>query len=322
MPRAAPRIRLPRASCPGAARRARAATLGPMSWRLHFERGTLATAIASRADAALRQGALVPIPTHAHVVEDGGIAFVVRVLDQLARRREATARQRATGANPFLPYEEALRVVDLNDTHVCLLNKFNVVDRHVLLVTREFEDQQSPLGPADFAALWACLAETDGLGFYNAGEMAGASQRHKHLQVVPLPLGPGAAFPFAARLEALAVEEGAAVAAGLPFPAALAGVGNLAARDPDDAAPSLAALYRELLQRTRVVPGRDPYNLLATRRWLWLVPRTRARWQGLDVNALGFAGALLVSDDDALARLRALGPLALLRAVTPAGAPV
>ena len=34
----------------------------------------------------------------------------------------------------------------------------------------------------------AILAEFDGLGFYNGGETAGASQPHKHLQIVPLPL--------------------------------------------------------------------------------------------------------------------------------------
>ena len=284
--------------------------------------GTLAAAIAARAERALREGALLPIPTRAHVVEDGGIPFVVRVLAGPARKSEATDRQRAAGANPFLPYEAALHVADLSDTHVCLLNKFNVVDRHVLLVTREFEEQQSPLCTADFAALWAGLEETGGLGFYNAGEIAGASQRHKHLQIVPLPLGPGEGFPFAARLEALAPKAGVVVPTGLPFPAALASIEALGSRGPDEAAAALAALYREMLGETGVDPGCAPYNLLATRRWLWLVPRTRPEWQGIAVNALGFAGALLVPDDAALARLRAVGPLALLRAVTPGGARV
>ena len=290
-----------------------------MAPRQRFEPGTLAAAIARRSERALREGALLPIPTHAQVVVDSGIPFLVRVLAQLARKRDATSAQRAAGTNPFLPYEEALRVADLSDTHVCLLNKFNVVDRHVLLVTRAFEDQEEPLGPADFAALWACLQETGGLGFFNAGREAGASQRHKHLQVVPLPLGPRAEFPLAARLEALAPRQGVAVPSDLPFPAALASLEALGAAGPDEAAAELALLYREMLRRTGVVPGRTPYNLLATRRRLWLVPRTRAEWQGLPVNALGYAGALLVPDEDALARLRTVGPLALLRAVTPGG---
>jgi ATP adenylyltransferase len=280
---------------------------------LRLPRGALAAAIAARRESALRQGALIEIPTREHIVREDGLAFVVRVV---AQDRGRAAAGRGGRGNPFLPYEEALFVADVSDTHVCLLNKFPVVDRHVLLVTRAFEDQEEPLGAADFAALAACLRETDGLGFYNAGEAAGASQRHKHLQLVPLPLGPGPAFPLAARLSERA-EEGRVVAAtGLPFPVALARIEALAARDPVDAAPALEALYREMLDRTGVRADRAPYNLLATQRLLWLAPRSRGEWQGIPVNALGFAGALLVPDDAALARLRAVGPLALLRAVT------
>jgi ATP adenylyltransferase len=284
-----------------------------------FEPGSLAAAIASRAERALSEGALFPIPTDARVIEDGGIPFVVRILAQPARKQAARAGEQAARTNPFLPYDEALWVADLSDTHICLLNKFNVVERHALLVTRAFEDQQQPLRVADFAALWSCLEETSGLGFYNAGEAAGASQRHKHLQLVPLPLGPGDAFPLAARLGSLAPRQGVAVPGGLPFPVALASLEALGSRRPNEAAPPLESLYREMLERTGVVPGRAPYNLLATRRWLWLVPRSRAEWQGIAVNALGFAGALIVPDEDAFARLRAIGPQALLRAVTPGG---
>jgi len=286
-----------------------------MAHGLWLEPGTLAAAIAARSESALRAGARLPIPTRVHRVEDQGVAFEVRVFEALARKRGATRDQRERGSNPFLPFEEALFVADVSDTHVCLLNKFNVVDRHVLLVTRAFEDQEEPLGPADFAALWACLRETDGLGFYNAGETAGASQRHKHLQLVPLPLGPGHGFPLAPRLEAEAAEGRVLLSSTLPFPVALTRIEKLASRDPGDAAGALGLLYREMLRRTGVRSGRTPYNLLATQRLLWLVPRTRSEWQGIPVNALGFAGALLVPDDAALTRLRAVGPLAVLRAV-------
>jgi ATP adenylyltransferase len=294
-----------------------------MAQGLRLEPGSLPAAIAARSASALRAGALLPIPTEVHVVEDGGIAFVVRVVEALARRREAATGEGASGRNPFLPFEPELFVADVSDTHLCLLNKFNVVDRHVLLVTRRFEDQEAPLGRADFAALWACLGETRGLGFYNAGAAAGASQRHKHLQLVPLPLGPGPAFPLAPLLEASAAEGGggAVVPSGLPFPAALARVDALAAQGPAEAAAALEALYREMLRQTGVEPGRTPYNLLATRRLLCVVPRSRPEWQGIAVNALGYAGALLVPDAPALARVRAAGPLACLRAVAAAVPP-
>jgi len=59
----------------------------------------------------------------------------------------------------------------------------------------------------------------------------------------------------------------------------------------------------------------------AAGRLLWLVPRVLPEWSGIPVNALGFAGALLVPDEPSLLRLRATGPFAVLRAAA-AGARV
>jgi ATP adenylyltransferase len=39
-----------------------------------------------------------------------------------------------------------------SDSHTLLLNKFNVVPHHVLVVTRQFESQQDPLNARDLAA--------------------------------------------------------------------------------------------------------------------------------------------------------------------------
>ena len=99
-----------------------------------------------------------------------------------------------------------------------MLNKFNVVEHHLLIVTRHFEHQDTPLTPADWEAWWACLAEYDGLGFYNGGTIAGASQTHKHLQLVPLPLAPsGPRIPLEPLLELPAGAEELGRAPGLPF---------------------------------------------------------------------------------------------------------
>lgn len=54
--------------------------------------------------------------------------------------------------NPFLPYEEDLWVQHISDTHTLLLNKFNLVDHHVLVVTRKFEHQEEPLSVQDIDA--------------------------------------------------------------------------------------------------------------------------------------------------------------------------
>lgn len=63
----------------------------------------------------------------------------------------------AKPANPFLPYDEALWVGHLSDTHTLLLNKFNVVQHHLLVVTRQFESQLDWLTEADFEATCTVL---------------------------------------------------------------------------------------------------------------------------------------------------------------------
>ncbi|MDA8432406.1 MAG: hypothetical protein M0Z60_05510, partial [Nitrospiraceae bacterium] len=157
-----------------------------------LRRGTLREALMKTTENALAAGALLPVPTGYEFVEDGGVRFFVRVLENLSRKDVEKKKQEREGrpVNPFLPYEKDLFVADISETHAAILNKFNVVEHHLLVVTREFEDQETLLTPPDCEALWACLQEYDGLGFYNGGEAAGASQRHKHLQVVPLPLAP------------------------------------------------------------------------------------------------------------------------------------
>jgi hypothetical protein len=59
--------------------------------------------------------------------------------------------------NPFLPYDENLWVQHLSESHTLLLNKFNLVEHHVLVVTRSFESQDDPLNSKDFSASWKAL---------------------------------------------------------------------------------------------------------------------------------------------------------------------
>ena len=182
--------------------------------------GTLAQAIQTRTESAIACGALRTIETEQHWLEQDGIPFVVRVAANLQRKAQEKQRvdHQAQPADPFLPPEPALTLGQIGDSHLAVLNKFNVVERHLLLVTRRFEDQQRLLTPADFAALWQCLQEFPSLGFYNGGVAAGASQAHKHLQLVPLPLYPGdTAFPFAPRFTAAPRREGMIRLPWLPF---------------------------------------------------------------------------------------------------------
>jgi len=283
-----------------------------------FEPGSLAALAAERVREARRNGALQSIATELHCIDDGGIRFLVRVLASLKQKQreaQAQADSNARGqdrANPFLPHDPRLFVADLTPTHFCLLNKFNVVDSHLLLVTRAFEDQGRLLTPADLDAMAVVLAEIDGLGFFNGGTAAGASQPHKHLQLVPLPLageGHGPALPIepllAPVLAAADLGEPATVP-GLPFRHALLALGGLAAADAAVRADARPAM---------------PYNLLLTRRWMLIVPRSREQVGGIGVNALGYAGSLFVHDEAQMATVARTGPLRLITEAAVAGAP-
>jgi sulfate adenylyltransferase (ADP) / ATP adenylyltransferase len=147
---------------------------------------------------------LQPIVTEQSVVEDAGVPFVVRSVSSLERKRLEARRVEQTpdgrARNPLMPPEPPLTVGDITPTHVGVLNKYPVVEHHLLVVTKQFVPQEAALDRDDFVAVARCLAQIDGLAFYNGGREAGASQPHKHLQLVPLPLDGG---PWAAPLEAV-----------------------------------------------------------------------------------------------------------------------
>lgn len=290
--------------------------------------GTLWRRIEEQTAHALAVGALRSIPTRLEYIEDGGVRFVVRIAPSLARkdrarRKQAQAAASGKQANPFLPYERDLLVAEISDTHLCLLNKFNVVEHHLLIVTRAFEDQECLLDAQDFAAMWTCLLEFDGLGFYNGGRIAGASQRHKHLQMVPLPLAEGGpSLPIEPALAAACFDGEVGVSPALPFRHAAARVPSVCpgSQHPAEVATCLLALYRALLGAVglQAVEGdrqSAPYNLLLTRQWMLLVPRSAEFFRGISVNALGYAGALLVRSDAQMALLKESGPMAVLRQV-------
>lgn len=266
-------------------------------------------------------GALQPIATECQTFEQQGIPFQVRLLGRAHLKDERNKREkpRAEPFNPFARPDPDLTVGVLSPTHVCLLNKFNVVEHHLLIVTRAFEEQESLLTAEDFEALALCMEGLDGLAFYNSGEAAGASQRHKHLQLIP-PLGPdGLRVPLEARLPRALARGVVTPLPALGFLHGLTGLGPWTGSAREDGARLLEA-YRLLMDTLSMNgPTLPPYNLLATRDWMLLVPRACAEADGINVNAMGFSGSLLVKTPEQRQHLQDSGPMQLLRRVTRPG---
>ena len=295
-------------------------------------------------ESALTCGALKSIPTHSEIHEvsyttstnsKSTVNFQIRVVENLARKSKLERTKPAPNTNgsdtkepnkepfnPFLPYEPSLYVGELSDHYRCLLNKFNVIDHHILMVTSKFVPQQTPLDVEDFFATQICLQGQDGLVFYNGGPMAGASVKHKHLQMIPLPLSDESTFPFDELLSSVA-STNQPTSTALPFPHRFI---NTKVTDTTsiealkEAADINCKHYHRLLADLKLFVGTDgmmaPHNMLMTRKHLWVVPRTKESYQGLAINALGFAGMLLVKDKAQLRKLESIGCMELLKAVT------
>ncbi|MBE9178035.1 phosphorylase [Oculatella sp. LEGE 06141] len=297
--------------------------------------GALWPRVTQQTQHALACGALQSIATGYEFVEQNQVRFLVRILVNLLRKDEAEQKQKQASVqsgqrvNPFLPYDPNLFVAHLSPTHLCLLNKFNVVDHHLLIITRAFEEQANWLTLADFEALWVCMNEIDGLAFYNGGKLAGASQRHKHLQLVPLPLAPaGGRIPIEPLFATATFQDSIGTVPELPFVHAIARLNPNWLASPQAAAKATLECYQALLQAVGLSfdstdPKQSaPYNWLATREWMFLVPRSQEAFDAIAVNSLGFAGALLVRNQEQLQRLKAHSPMTILQQVAIAKEPV
>lgn len=88
----------------------------------------------------------------------------------------------------------------MGNDHALVLNKFAIVPEHFLLITNKFERQTALLDPGDLYATYRCIQgyhkdaeeEEGGPGanelfaFFNSGRHSGASQPHRHLQLLPV----------------------------------------------------------------------------------------------------------------------------------------
>ncbi|KAJ2717150.1 bifunctional AP-4-A phosphorylase/ADP sulfurylase, partial [Coemansia sp. Cherry 401B] len=141
---------------------------------------------------AVAQGALLFTESSVYKHREQGEVFEVRYVPVLAKKPSSKPKekQHTKGfVNPFLPYDERLHVKRLGTSHHLLLNKYCVVPHHLLITTAEFRQQGEPLSELDFKAVLETIdsLSSRNIVFYNSGEESGASQPHKHLQVLPMP---------------------------------------------------------------------------------------------------------------------------------------
>ena len=265
--------------------------------------------------AASASGALVPLDTTlTHLMGDEGSRFELRHL------LSATPKHlRASGPkpNPFLPWDQRLEVDQIGDSHVVILNKYPVQTSHMLLITQDWQPQTGWLSMEDWQSLARIDATTTGLWFFNSGPAAGASQPHRHLQLLPRAAG-----------ERICARDGwfrrCAQDATTSVQDPLLRSSRVAAISSTLTGETLQELYLALADdlglghpTTDDCP-RGAYNLLLSRQWMAIVRRRREGIRGFSVNALGFAGSLLSTEASDRQWIQRSGPEALLQAVVDA----
>lgn len=216
--------------------------------------------------------------------------------------------------NPFENPEPELTVIeDFGDSNQfrIVYNKFPVVPRHLMFLTKQYKPQTTPLSPDELKATYSILKTlaTDPkdrwFAFYNCGQESGASQPHKHVQFMTLPkdfkpypdfiVSESDSFIPDTKREPLQNP-------GIPMAHFIAKLPtNLNDLSEDD----LIMYFTSLLQRTLTVLRENDansisYNVIMTTEYIMMVPRSLGKYKELGINSCGILGLFLFKNEDLL----------------------
>jgi len=192
-----------------------------------------------------------------------------------------------------------------------VLNKFAIVPEHFILATKAFKPQTHLLEPEDLAATYACIqtyahdpAAGELFAFFNSGEHSGASQAHRHIQLLPIAsMESGIKAEDEGKWKVLVDD-----LAGAPFATFSASIHPR--MSPDELHAVYMSLYRKgcaaiAASTNSTLPEVDPagqttfsYNLGFTKNTLALLPRVTegaaiTTPEGRDVGKLALNGTVL-----------------------------
>jgi len=231
-----------------------------------------------------------------------GKDFIIRELDISKFKNNIKVGPKI---NPFKPWDKILEIDSIGKNHQLILNKYPVQLGHVLLITNDWKEQNGWLEFNDWEALKKVNKDTSGLWFFNSGPLAGASQPHRHIQLLrrsPLELNcPREKWFLKFNDENIKFKNFADNLMIRKFSKSL---------DHED----IYKIYLELSKKLGLGdPSSDekpksPYNLLLTNGWIALIKRKKDNLKGISINALGFAGYILITQKSNVNDLKRNGP--------------
>ncbi len=217
--------------------------------------------------------------------------------------------------NPFIPWDERLEIEAVNEKHTLILNKYPVQIGHMLLITNNWYPQNGWLTLDDFDAILSVDNDTTGLWFFNSSKDAGASQPHRHFQLLPRHLNESICPRYKWFCSLLNNKKN--------INSLISHSISIKPRNKQNESNSneLFNSYKSMIDEMDlgeidlIDKPKKPYNLLITSEWIALITRKTHRANGFSINALGFAGYFLGTKKSDVDTLIKFGPEQILKDV-------
>ena len=232
--------------------------------------------------------------------------FIIRKLDTSKFKKKWNYGPKQ---NPFKPWEKILEIDKIGDKHQLILNKYPVQKGHILLITNTWRPQNGWLDINDWIAIQKVNNDTSGLWFFNSSPIAGASQPHRHFQLLRRAYGE-VACPRENWFLDLRFNRNSSNK--LKKSIIVSDFNFL--ENPS----TIYALYLKLSKDIGLGdPRKDekpkyPHNILITNNWITIIKRMHDHIHGISINGLGFAGYILVTEKSNINYLKKFGPEKLL----------
>tara|TARA_Y100001933_G_C18928819_1_gene534388 strand:+ start:104 stop:934 length:831 start_codon:yes stop_codon:yes gene_type:complete len=232
--------------------------------------------------------------------------FIIRKLDSNFFRKNSTYGPKE---NPFKPWDEILEIDSIGEYHQLILNKYPVQAGHILLITKNWKPQNGWLEKEDWSAIKKVNDDTSGLWFFNSSREAGASQPHRHIQLLPRKSSEKKC-PRYNWFEKL-----------INIKCKNSKLSKNIIVERFNFNEDIDNIYSQYLEISKKIglgnPRIDekpikPYNIVLTDKWIAIIKRSKDNIYGYSVNGLGFAGYLLVTKISDISYLKENGPEKLL----------
>ncbi|KAF9356617.1 bifunctional AP-4-A phosphorylase/ADP sulfurylase [Mortierella sp. NVP85] len=223
-----------------------------------------------------------------------GILLTVEMDDYPKVDRPSTpVVKKVEKVNPFLPHTPALYITDASEEHKVLLNKFCIVPRHFLVVTKDFQPQTDPLSPGDLMAVWNTL-----MALRNSDIFSVPFKCINHVILLPNESNTDKS------------QEDILTEAYITLVDAM--LMSIREYSEQENIPEEERLLPTISMSTMLA-----YNWLLTTEFMMIIPRKRedsdsVNGISLNINSLGFAGMVLAKTSDELQIVKDKGVIALV----------